>query len=100
MLIHGVPLLDVKVGVWCAVGANSGPTFFWALNAHLYVKHSEEIVTSSLITREPLPFCFSKTVQRLTPQSLLFFVYKIFYYRIISNSAWTDIMIISVIILG
>jgi len=79
MLIHALPLLDVKVGVWCAVGANSGPTFFWALNAHLYVKQSEVIVTNSLITREPLPFCFSKTVQRLTPQSLLFFVYKIFW---------------------
>lgn len=28
MLIHGVLLLDVKVGVWCAVGATSGPTLF------------------------------------------------------------------------
>jgi hypothetical protein len=81
MLIHGLSLLDIKVGVWCAVGATSGPNFFWALNAHLYVKHSEVIVTSSLITREPLPVCFSRTVQPLTPQSLLFFVYKMLWLQ-------------------
>jgi hypothetical protein len=68
----------LKVSVWCAVGATSEPTLFWALNPHLYVKRSEVIVTSSLITKEPLPLCFSKTVQRLTTQSLLCFVYKIF----------------------
>jgi hypothetical protein len=67
-----------KFGVWCAVGATSGPTFFWTLNPHLYVKQSELIVTSSLITKKSLSFSISKTVQRLTPQSLLFFVYKMF----------------------
>jgi len=68
----------LKVGVWCAVSATSGPTFFWTLNPHLYVKHSKVIVTSSLITKKPLSFCISKTVQRLAPQSLLCFVYKMF----------------------
>jgi hypothetical protein len=53
MLIHGMPLLDVKVGVSCAVGATYGPTFYWALNAHHYIKHSEVIETSSLTTRAP-----------------------------------------------
>jgi len=81
MLIHGVTLLDVKVGVWCAVGVTIGPTFFWALNPHLYVNHSEVIVTSFLIMKDSLPFCFSKTVQRLKTQSLLCFVYKMFWIQ-------------------
>jgi len=81
MLIHGAQLLEVRVGVWCTVGATNGPTLFWALNPHLCLKHSEVIVTSCLITKKPLPFCFSKTVQRLTTQSLLCFVYKMFWLQ-------------------
>jgi hypothetical protein len=81
MLIHEVPLLDIKVGVWCVVSTTNGPTFFWALNVHLCVKHSEVIVISYLITREPLSFCFSKTLERLITQSLLCFVYKMFWLQ-------------------
>jgi len=78
MLVHRMVFHADKAHMWCAMSISGIIFFFFAMNSHWYVTHSDTIFRTAVSFLENLSHFLNMTAQNLTPQAVLCVMYRVF----------------------